>query len=161
MELVPSLATVNPGEQISVDVNVSDLEAPTAIKIFELTVPFDPALLIPSGVVLGPYLGDGAKDELNGDITPGPEFMYVAFVSFLTPQELDALQPANFTLLTLEFTGVGFGTSTFQFSQVRLTDAFLNDIPVADVPETSTMVLVGLGIVAAAVSRRRRAALSR
>jgi len=84
--------------------------------------------------------------------------MYVAFVSFLTPQELDALQPANFTLLTLEFTGVGFGTSTFQFSQVRLTDAFLNDIPVADVPETSTMVLVGLGIVTAAVSRRRRAA---
>jgi hypothetical protein len=139
-------------------VNVSGLESPTAIKIFELTVPFDPAMLIPSGVVLGPYLGDGAKDELNGDITPGPDFMYVAFVSFLTPQELDALQPQNFTLLTLGFTGVGFGTSSFRFSQARLTDAFLNDIPVAAIPEASTMVLVGLGLVAAALSRPRQTA---
>ena len=156
MDLVPSRATLDPGQEISVDVIVSGLDAPTAIKIFELTVPFDPALVALSGFMLGPYLGDGARDELNGDVTLGPDFLYVAFVSFLTPQELDALQPDNFTLLSLAFTGVAFGTSSFQFSQVRVTDAFGNDIPVGPVPEPATMVLVGLGIAAAALSRSRR-----
>jgi hypothetical protein len=71
----------------------------------------------------------------------------------LSPGDLDALQPASFTLTTLSFTTLGVGISPLTFSQAQVLDAFAAPLSLtmgsgstAAVPEPGTLALLGSGL---------------
>lgn len=160
VRLAPPSTTVLPGSVVGVDVLVSDIGppgAPPSIGSFDLSVAFNPSLLSLSGVSFGPYLGDPSLFEALTDFLPlGPGSVSLAEVSLLSPGELDALQPAVFSLATLSFIGIASGTASFSFVGVPLIDDAFG-VKLA-IPEPATIALVGFGLigVAGAAARRRR-----
>ncbi|MGH7392263.1 MAG: hypothetical protein ACREM3_22815 [Candidatus Rokuibacteriota bacterium] len=162
---VPASQTAGVGESVSVDVVVSDLGAGSAPSLgaFDLDVSFDPLILAPTSVTFGPFLGDEGLVEALTSFTLLPGVVDLAEVSFLLPAELDALQPASFTLATLFFDTLGVGTSPLTFAQALLDDAFavrldlapdtgsVTVVATAPVPFPGTLLLVGSGLVALAL----------
>jgi hypothetical protein len=74
-----------------------------------------------------------------------------AEVSLLSPAQLDALQPANFSLATITFTALASGTSSLSFLEATVDDAFGNKIP-----EPGTLVLLCIGVFGLVGYRLRR-----
>jgi hypothetical protein len=149
LALAPSSATFTAGSTINVNVNVSGLPlgGPPSIGAFDLTVRFDASLLAPQTVSFGPFLGNPlAFEALTGFEVSMPSLVELAEVSLLSPADLDALQPASFTLATLSFLATANGTSTFRFiGDERVDDAFGNKFTI---PEPSSLPLLAWGIIA-------------
>lgn len=145
LDLVPNSPTVMAGDLLDVDVVISGLVAggSPSVGAFDLDVSFDPAILSPTDVTFGPFLGDPNLFEALTDFTFLPGIVDLAEVSLLSSAELDALQPDPFTLATLSFSAFASGTTTLTFSQIIIDDAFGNKIPI---PEPSTLPLLGAGL---------------
>lgn len=165
----PSSQTVSEGEQVDVEVIISELgdgEAPSLVS-FELDVDFDPSVLDIESVIFGdPVLGNQLQGLFLQPINrfrraPGSVKLYE--VSFNSADDLAPLQADSFTLATLTFNAVGAGSSDLEFSNVNLGDgtgaltaSLLNGevsveatSPSTAIPEPSaTFALVGLGIAA-------------
>jgi hypothetical protein len=159
LSAVPSSMSVTTGGMVTVSVLISGLGRPPAVGAFDLTLAFNSLLLAPTMVVFGPFLGDPSVFEALTAFdfsTPGAaEF---AEVSLLTPDELNALQPATFLLATLSFVGLGNGPIGFSFASVRVDDAFGNKLDIS-VPEPATILLMGLGFLAMLILAARRKVL--
>jgi hypothetical protein len=108
-----------------VDIFISGLGAgiPPSVGAFDLDVSFDPAILSPTGVAFGPFLGIPFVDALV-DATFPPGVIDLAEVSLLPSADLDLLQPAAFPFATLFFDTLALGTSPLTFSLVIVDDAF-------------------------------------
>jgi len=166
----PSSQTVAVGDAVSVDVVISGLGAGLAPSLgaFDLDVTFDPLLLAPTGVTFGLFLGDPALGDALAAFVLAPGVVDLAEVSFLAPADLDALQPAAFTLATLTFATLAAGTSPLAFAQAVLDDAFavrlatdtaggsITALAASPVPLPATLLLLAAG---AAVLALRRAAV--
>lgn len=162
-----------PGTDVEVALQISDLVdfAAPSLGVFDLDINFDPAILAPSAVVFGdPILGDQLDLFGFGAVTAfvfGAGVVNLFELSFDTEADLNALQAGAFTLATLTFAPLAPGTSTLAVSVNALGDAAgvplgatLVDSSVAvdvAVPEPGGLVLVGAGLGALAISRRRRA----
>jgi len=151
------------GEPLILDLTVSGLAAGAAPSLgaWFINISYDPAVfsIAGSGVTFGPLLGDSSVPEaIEGVDASTPGLVKLNQTSFLPEATLDALQPASFSLATLEFTGVALGTSVFDFTLTDLSDAAFpaNSIAVAGtvtadvsvVPEPSTFTLFGVGVFA-------------
>lgn len=160
LSLLPSSQTIQPGDTAYVDLDISGLTAggPDSLGAFALDITFDDNILAFDSVVFGNLLGDPDPLAFETDIyvddsTPG--LVYLDEVSWLLDWELDALQPDSFTLATLSFTGINLGSSDLVLANVDLSDAFgvtlvdptLDNASVDVVPEPSTMLLLGAGLV--------------
>jgi len=144
---------------VVVDVVVSGLGRPPSVGAFDLEVVFDPVILSSTGVTFSSFLGDAVLLEALTDFRFLPGSVELAEVSLLLSAELDALQPANFTLATLSFSALTSGSTTLTFSEITLDDAFGNLlIGQKAVPEPPTSLLTGAGLTLlnAVVSRWRR-----
>lgn len=162
LEFVPMSQTVASGQPVNVDVVISGLGplfGPPSVGAFDLDVSFNPAILSPTQVAFGEFLGNPNTGEALtvSQFTPG--VIDFAAVSLLSPEGLDALQPDRFSLAILSFNSLALGTSPLSFSQVIVADAFGKTLDtdsragsVNVAPEPSSLLLVASGLLGALIT---------
>jgi hypothetical protein len=152
LSLVPPAAIVATGNTVNVNVSISGLGNPPSVGAFDLDVGFNPAVLSPTAVTFGSFLGDPLLFEaLTAFDFTTPGVVEFAEVSLLSPSELNARQSSSFLLATLSFVAISNGTSPFTFvGTPRVDDAFGNKL---GIPEPATAFLLGVGIIALLIIR--------
>lgn len=158
LAFLPAALNVNVGDPFTVDVVVSGLGNGVAPSLgsYDLDVSFDSSQLAFDSLTFGSELGGPADSLQSFGAVAG--VVDLAEVSFLSPAELDALQPDAFTLATLHFTALAEGTSGLAFSQAIAGDGFGRPLEAArgtasvtvaranpGVPEPSAFALFALG----------------
>ena len=158
LDLVPSSPTVFQGHSVDVAVVISGLVAggPPSVGAFDLTVSFDPAILSPTSVTFGRFLGNPDLLEALAGFNFLAGFVEFAEVSLLSSAELDTLQPASFTLATLSFTALESATTTLAFSQITVDDAFGNLLLGTKVSEPTSLLLIASGLVCLGLMAARK-----
>ena len=162
LNLSPSSQTALPGDNISLDLIISGLNAGGAPSLgdFDLDIAFDTTKLSFISYSLGSFLGvisSAEADDFSSGVLGG--LINLAEVSYLLPAELDSLQGSSFTLATLLFhvNVLGNGASTnVSFATINaLGDGFGNSLGVDaansatisnNVPEPSSALLILLGL---------------
>ena len=166
VSLDPVSQTIVPGGTAMVDLNISGLGDFTAPSLgaFDLDVTFDNSIVSFTDVTFGTFLGDPGLGEAIAlvDFSTGG----LLELSLLSSITLDAIQPAGFTLATLEYTGIGVGTSPLNLENVILSNALGFVIPnptlvnasvtVLPVPGTFLLMATGLLSLAGCSWRRRK-----
>ena len=126
-----SATSVGLNDSVSVNVNVSGLGnySPSTLGAFYVSVLFDPGVLSFNSAQYGPFLGN-PDDPFETDIVTTAVSGRVSLdeFSFLFDYELDGLQPGNFTLATLNFTGIGEGFSKLSIGDTDISDGVGNTI---------------------------------
>lgn len=159
IQLAPASPTIVAGETVSIDVSIAEVipGGPPSVGAFDLDVTFDSAMLTPTGITFGPFLGDTSLFEALTDVRLLVGVVNLAEVSLLSPAQLDALQPDIFTLATLSFTALASGTTTLAFSDITVDDAFGNLLIGTKVSEPSALLLLCSGLAGLlGVARWRR-----
>jgi hypothetical protein len=176
----PLTQTVNLGTHSSVDIMIDGLGngiAP-ALSAYDLTVFFDPSILLPTTVSFSTRLGDTTDPlqviALNQFVFVGSNIVGVELLeaSFLDANTLFALQNTSstgLTLATIGFDTIGVGTSSLRTFVASAADENGNPLTLgttngsitvnggsSQVPEPGTVVLLGSGLALLIVSRRRR-----
>lgn len=161
----PLAQTVPLGQQALVQIEIAGTVGGAAPSIgsYDLDVAFDEAILAAADVRFGPLLGNPLSTTAVDISVAG--LVNLAEVSFLSPSELDGLQPDTFVLATLAFDTVSTGTSSLAFARILVGDAFglaldveggTASITVVPVPEPGTLLLVGLGLIMTGLMIERR-----
>ena len=118
IEVVPSNPAPIVGDTFTADVVVSGLGNLTAPSLgaFDLNFAFNTSMVSFVGVTFGTLLGDplAAVPEAITGFTPTAGNLNAFNVSLLTQSQLDALQPASFTLFTVTLEVVGAGGSSLE-----------------------------------------------
>lgn len=155
--------TVNVGDTLNVDVNISGLGS-QIVSAYDLDVGFDATLLNATGVSFGTWLGDAALFEVfeNALLDNSGGLVDFAAVSLLGDGDLATLQgPASgsFTLATMSFTAISAGTASLDFLWGPGNDIKgARNQQIYPAPEPATAMLIGIGIVALGIRRRQNAA---
>lgn len=154
------------GNPLNVDIVALNLGnfTPPSLGAFDIEIAFDCTILSFGSATFGSFLGDPSMGEAIFDyqeITPGLVNLYD--LSLLSSIELDALQPADFSLATLHFNTISLGNSTINLTVKALSDAtggpfLFNKEETTNVnvtPEPTTILLVGSGLISLAGFRRK------
>jgi hypothetical protein len=151
----PFSQQVMTGQQVNVDMVVTGLGnfAPPSVGSFDLTAAFDLTLLLPTTVTFGPFLGDPNLGQAITAFQFSASEVEFTEISLLTPQQLDALQPGQFTLATLSFTALRDGTATFSLVDGVVDDPFGHKL--FAVPEPGSLLMLWSGVLTAFGLHRR------
>ena len=108
----PVSSSVTLGDSFDVDIVISGLGdgAAPSVSAFDIDVSYDSTVLDATAVIFGTLLDDLFFPSFQ-DAIFNPGFVDIAELSLLFSDELDALQPGNFTLATLTFDAIGIGDS--------------------------------------------------
>ena len=177
--LTTSSSGVAVGDQMSVDVGVSGLEAggDPSLVAYTLTIDFDDSLLEVVDVAFGDGLGTpcpvgdpNPACEASASANPvDADSTRIQSISFLA--DLSA-QPAAFLLATLTFEGIAEGDAVIALVEDAFTEFVVRDegisiespdsplpsVEVTVVPEPGTATLLALGASLLASTRRTRPA---
>jgi hypothetical protein len=167
LSVLPSSQSIGVGEPANVDLVVSglgDLAAPS-LGAFALDLTFAETVLAFDSVMFGTLLGDESLgDAVTGVDTSIAGVVGLDEVSLLSVSELNGLQPGEFTLASLIFTGSSAGFSDLVLDNVVLSDAtgfVIADPTIAEarvdvVPEPLNILLLVAAMAGAAVFGWRR-----
>lgn len=152
-----TITTLSVGDSYSVDVNISGLNAGGAptLGAFSFDLFFDNSILDFSSVVFGNSLGIAGIEAITGFDTPTAGVVSLFEVSLLSTPDLDAFQSSIFTLATLTFKANALGTSPLGLGNIVLSNADGNSLGENVVPEPSTILLLGIGLVVLVVFRKK------
>ncbi len=116
IEVVPSTPAPTVGETFTADVVVSGLGnfSASSLGAFDLNFAFNTSMVSFVGVTFGTLLGDPLAAEAITGFIPTAGNLNAFNVSLLTQAQLDALQPASFTLFTVTLQVVGAGVSSLE-----------------------------------------------
>jgi len=153
------------GSPATVDLVISELGEYTSPSLgaFDLYVDFNPAVLRFSFYEMGPFLGNISSGEAQ-DLSllqsyPGWYLGQVNFaeLSLLSADELNNLQPSNFTIATITFDTIALGSSYLYLwyntggigdENGDPLDVYLRpgNVNVTSVPEPATILLISVGL---------------
>lgn len=171
ISITPSTQTVNVGDTVNVDLQISGLGLGTApsLGIFDIDFGFDPSLLAFSSALYGnglDVLGLGSWQATTPDIGTINLFE----LSFDTVDDLNSLQADSFILASLSFNALASGSGPLTLTLNSLGDANGDNLSVAlsgasvtvenpvvpsiPEPETLPLILVGLGALGFVMRRR-------
>jgi hypothetical protein len=152
-----TLGTTGLGDVFRIDVLASDIDAATPLNAFEFDLLFDPTVLVPIAVEIGGLLSSPVvivQSELGQTA--------VAFAA----ATLGAAGASGAGLLaSVSFQSAALGTSPLRLEEVLLSAPFgvrigadrVDSAAVRVVPEPSTALLIGAGLILAARAQRREA----
>ena len=168
--LEPSSQTISVGNPVSVDLVISGLGnfASPSLGGFDFDLSYNPAVLGAVSVTFGSHLDLGIVGSLQNSGLSTAGAIHVDETSFESSTDLHTNQPSTFTLATLNFSSVGLGISTIDFTSGSLSDdtgqislEFLTQAAQvqvngnSQVPDScSTAWLLGVGLVGLVASRR-------
>ena len=177
LSFVPSSTSINILENLDVNIVLSAMADNDTISTFDIDIEFNPSVLSFNSISLGSGLGDvstgDAEDLSLGNIGSGT--VNIAELSWIWPDlsiggsffdDQFTSSSDSLILATLSFTGTAEGSSALLFSRVLLGDeygiGFYTTLDTgfvtvnAPVPEPTTMLLFGVGIVGLVGSRFRK-----
>jgi MYXO-CTERM domain-containing protein len=147
---------------VTVEISGTVADAPPSIGSYDLDVAYDGSILAGAGITFETFLG--APLSLTAADFSVPGLFNLAETSFLSPGELDDLQPDTFALAVLAFDTLSVGTSPLAFSRILVGDAFADALDVSGttgsitvISEPMPLVLAATALAALAVHRRRHA----
>jgi hypothetical protein len=173
IDVLPSNNNVGLGDDLTLNVNISGLNNNNAsLGVYDLTLNYDSSLFAVKSI----QFGDNAKGN-QLDLTgygsvqtndAGNGWINLFELSFDAADDLNVFQADDFRLFSVIFTALDQGTSLFSINANSIGDAFGNNLAldginnsqvnVTSVPEPTGIALMGLGVLALGLSRRKRIA---
>ncbi|MFT5758965.1 MAG: hypothetical protein ACI9LM_003714 [Alteromonadaceae bacterium] len=163
ISVVPQSQNVNQGEEVIIDIIISELTNGSALSIssFDININFDATLLRFSNISFGDQLNFGFgswqnSSELSAGIFNFSEFSFDDFAT------IDALQASKFTLASLTFDTKSFGLSALTAHVNGLGDSIGNGLNsrmensnfnITAVPEPTALLLFIFGILSIVIQR--------
>lgn len=111
IDILPIDQTVDLGENVSVDIVVSDFSEGQALGDYDFDISFDNSIIELTDVIFGDQLGFSVQDSSSVDAG----IVNINELSWETPEVLENNQASSFTLVSLMFSTMSLGTSMVDF----------------------------------------------
>lgn len=171
IDLIANQAVVNVGDNLEVQVRISDLNDVSAPSLgdYDVNFNYDTSLFNFSSIVWGDSTL-GNQLDLSGfgslqDVSSGLGWLRVLEASVDGALDLELLQAGEFTLFSVLLNATGNGNGTFSLTTNAIGDVYGNellintitgttvDVGSVSVPEPSSLLLLLLGVLAITLLR--------
>lgn len=127
LSIDPATQSVTRGDPVSFNIDIAGLGNGLALGTYDLSLSFDPSLLVYSGIQFGTQLDLFGLGDIQS-VTPGTGHVEIFELSLDSAADLNKLQSSAFTLATVTFNTLATGLGATGLSVYALGDASGNAI---------------------------------